>query len=165
MQLSKQGAHLIASFEGFVPTPYNDAANNATIGYGHLLHYGPVTEADRTNAGVWTVDWALTELARDCSSAVAAVNAAVKVRLGIIPARRQARFDACVSLAFNIGAAGFAGSSLCREINLKAAPRDWYPLGPYWLEWDHAGGIVLPGLLNRRRQEFAIFASGVYPKL
>jgi hypothetical protein len=50
-----------------------------------------------------------------------------------------------------------------REINVKGAPRDWTPLGPYWLEWDHAGGVVLEGLLNRRRLEFAIFAPGVYP--
>jgi len=34
--------------------------------------------------------------------------------------------------------------------------------GPYWTEWDHAGGGVLPGLLARRQREFAIFESGKY---
>ena len=35
-------AELIARFEGFVARPYNDAAGHATIGFGHLLHRGPV---------------------------------------------------------------------------------------------------------------------------
>ncbi len=36
------------SAEGFRAQPYNDAASppNATIGYGHKLHPGPVTQAD-----------------------------------------------------------------------------------------------------------------------
>lgn len=161
--LSPAGVHLIASFEGFVPVPYNDAADNATIGYGHLLHLGPVTGADQLECGRWTVEQALEQLDRDAAKAIAAVDAAVHVRLGVIPARAQARFDALCSLAFNIGGGGFAGSSLCRMINLKGAPRDWSTVGPYWLEWDHAGGVVLPGLLTRRRREFAIFASGKYP--
>ena len=44
--LSKAGAAFIGAFEGLRLTPYNDAAGHATVGYGHLLHYGPVTQHD-----------------------------------------------------------------------------------------------------------------------
>ncbi|HEY4441640.1 MAG TPA: lysozyme [Candidatus Elarobacter sp.] len=176
--LSPAGLHLIAGFEGFVPTPYNDPAGNATIGYGRLLHVGPVTDVDRqtnyvnafhlsgaSTVGRLTVEQALQLLRADTASFARAVDAVVKVRLGVIPARASARFAACCSLAYNIGAAAFANSTLLKQINAKGAPRDWTELGPYWLEWDHAGGVVEPGLLERRKLEFAIFDPGKYPEL
>jgi lysozyme len=163
VNLSPQGLHLIAGFEGYVPTPYNDSAGNATIGYGHLLHVGPVTAEDRARWSDATQAGLLSLFQHDLAYYAAAVSSAVKVRLGIIPARRQARFDALVSLCFNIGIGGFTGSGLLRQINAKGAPRDWTPLSPYWLAWDHAGGAVVPGLLRRRQDEFSIFAPGQYP--
>ena len=42
--ISHAGLLLIARFEGFLGSPYNDADTppNATIGFGHMLHHGPV---------------------------------------------------------------------------------------------------------------------------
>ena len=156
MNVSPAGLHLIAGFEGYVPDWYNDGTGVQTIGYGHT---GPLPAGYETPL---TVDRALELLRADAQTAVAAVRAAVRVRLGVIPARAQARFDALVCLTYNIGGGAFASSTLVREINKQAAPRDWLPLGPYWLEWDQAGGRVLPGLLARRRDEFAIFTTGKY---
>lgn len=157
MNLSSTGTHLIASFEGFVPTWYNDGTGVETIGYGHT---GPLpagfTAPLTSSAG-------LDLLHHDTAGFAAAVTRDVHVELGTIKTHAQARFDALVSLAYNIGTASFASSSLLRAINEKPAPRDWTPLGPLWLEWDHAGGAVLPGLLTRRRSEFVIFRSGKYP--
>lgn len=162
MQLSPAGVHLIAGFEGYVPTPYEDSAGYCTIGYGHLIGERACTAADRAAYSGWSHERFLTLLDQDAADAVAAVSSAVRVKLGIIPARAQARFDALVSLAFNIGSGAFAASSLVREINRKGAPRDWATCGPRWLAWDHAGGVVVPGLLNRRRAEVAIFIPGKY---
>lgn len=164
MKLSAQGAHLIAAFEGYVPTPYEDSAGYCTIGYGHLIGERACTAVDRAEYAGWTSSEFLALLNQDAAQAVATVNQAVKVMLGVIPARRQARFDALCSLAFNIGAGAFAASSLVREINRKGAPRDWSSCGPLWLEWDHAGGVVVPGLLSRRQREFAIFQPGKHPQ-
>jgi GH24 family phage-related lysozyme (muramidase) len=36
----------IAGFEGWRSYPYNDRAGPETIGFGYLLHRGPVTEHD-----------------------------------------------------------------------------------------------------------------------
>lgn len=156
MKLSPSGEHLIASFEGWSPGWYNDGTGVQTIGYGHT---GPLPAGFTAPL---TVDLGLELLRRDSETAATAVSEGVRVRLGILPGRAQARFDALVSLVFNIGAGAFAGSSLLREINRRGAPRSWVACGPLWCEWDEAGGGVLPGLLRRRRIEFAIFASGKY---
>lgn len=148
---------MVAAFEGFSPTWYDDGTGVMTIGYGHTspLPAG-VTEP-------LSVDAALGVLRADAAVAERAVTAAVKVRLAILPANLQKRYDALVSLAFNIGAGAFASSSLVRDINVHGAPRDWTPIGPLWLEWDHAGGRVLPGLLTRRQEEWALFDQLRYP--
>ncbi|HEY2024448.1 hypothetical protein [Paraburkholderia sp.] len=48
-KISKQGVTFIAGWEAFVPHIYdNDGAGNggnATVGYGHLIHMGPVSGA------------------------------------------------------------------------------------------------------------------------
>lgn len=51
IQLSARGAQFIGTFEGWRDKPYNDAANNATMGYGHLIHMGPVTPHDVSEWG------------------------------------------------------------------------------------------------------------------
>jgi lysozyme len=160
VKFSPAGLHLIAGFEGFVPSPYNDSAGNATIGYGHLLHLGPVTQADRDKWAHVTSAQLLALLNSDTAYYAEQVTRLVKVSLGVIPSRRQARFDALCSLTYNIGVGGFASSSLLREINRKGAPRDWSACGPLWIEWDMAGGV--PILLPRRRAELAIFLPGKY---
>lgn len=55
----------VAYFEGFYSCPYNDPAGHATIGYGHLLHLGPVTRADRRKWGCISKARALRILKRD----------------------------------------------------------------------------------------------------
>jgi len=157
VKLSPAGLHLIASFEGFVPTWYDDGTGVSTIGYGHTGPLPPGFKAPLTGAT------GLKLLEHDTASFAEAVTRLVKVKLGTEQVHAQARFDALVSLAYNIGAGALAGSSLLAAINKQGAPRDWHPLGPLWLEWDHGGGRVLPGLLARRREEFAIFAPGKYP--
>ena len=140
-----------------MPTWYDDGTGVQTIGYGHTGPLPAGFKAPLTGAT------GLELLHRDSEAAAAAVTKAVHVSLGAIKAHAQARFDALVSLTYNIGAGAFAGSSLLAGINKQGAPRDWTPLGPLFCEWDHAGGKVLPGLLARRNREFAIFRTGKYP--
>lgn len=162
MKLSPAGLHLIASFEGYVGTkPYNDPVGFCTIGFGHLIATRRCTPADDAAWAHATEASLYAQLLADTAHYSAAVTSAVKVSLGVLPSHAQARFDALVSLAYNIGVSGFESSSLLREINRKGAPRKWTPLAPYWYAWDMAGGH--PILLPRRRQEFAIFAPGKYP--
>ena len=78
------------------------------------------------------------QLAKDLGRFEDAVNSAVKRPL------TQNQFDACVSLAFNIGVQGFIGSSVVRQINLgnmQAAADDF-------LMWEKP-----PELRGRRESE------------
>jgi lysozyme len=164
MKLDLQGLHLIASYEGFVPHPYNDSAGNATIGYGHLLHLGLCTAEDYEHWGNITIDQGLELLESDTDYYAEQVTDIIHVRLGLLTGRAAARFGALCSLSFNIGAGAFRSSSLVRVINMKGAPREWEEVSPYWLEWDHAGGAISDPLLARRRSELSIFVSGKYPR-
>ena len=163
-QVDTQAVRIVAGFEGWRPSPYNDSDTppNCTVCFGHELHAGPCQthELEQT----YTIEQGLELLHADMQAAAAAVNSSVRVRLGILPGRGQARFDALVSLAYNIGAGACATSSLVRAINQRGAPRDWHAVAPYWLEWDHDNGQVVPGLLARRQAELAVFVPGRYPK-
>lgn len=152
---SDKGLRFIAQFEGFVPKPYNDPANNATIGYGHLIHLGPVTQKDRLDWGVISREQGRALLLHDTSLASAAIRSLVRPALG-----RQTRFDALCSLVFNIGTGAFAGSTLLQRIN-----SGYRRLGaePEWLRWTHdEHGNQLPGLLARRTREVRLWDHGDY---
>lgn len=167
LTLSPYGTEFVAAFEGFVPHVYNDAASppNATIGFGHLIHRGPVTAEDLANwRGGITRQNALTLLRRDATRAVMAVHQFVDVKLS------QPQFDALCSFAFNCGPGALQLSSVRKAVNSK--PRldltfrenaDWFRrVEDGLLLWDHAGGVVLAGLERRRLAEARLFEIGKY---
>ena len=137
-------ADLIRS-EGVRRFAYNDSAGHATFGVGHLIHRGPVTDADRGKWGtpqrplsMRVVD---TVLANDLERFEKVVR---DVFRGSFLKANQHMFNACVSLAFNIGAGGFATSSVARQIRAgnKRAAADAFLL------WDNP-----PELRGRRERE------------
>lgn len=150
-KLSKKGAAFIAAYEGFVDHPYNDAANNATIGYGHLLHKGPVTQADRNHWGKITHAQALALLQKDAQIAADAVAKYAKPW-------RQSRFDALVSFTFNCGVGALATSTLLK----KHRARDYAGAAREFKKWNRAGGRVLAGLSRRRKAEATLYLNGIY---
>jgi lysozyme len=152
MKISRRGAALIASFEGFVDHPYNDQANHATIGYGHLIHLGPVTDADRKKWGTMSKSLALKYLTADAAAAAEAVETHVKRPLS------QARFDALVSFTFNCGVGAFNGSTLLKLYNKGDIEGTVAQFG----KWVKAGGKTFPGLVDRRNVEAAIFAANAW---
>jgi lysozyme len=142
---------LIKSYEGFVDHPYNDSANNATIGYGHLIHLGPVTADDRTQWGTITETEAARLLSVDLQPRLDVVNKYVKVKL----TRNQ--FNALVSLVYNIGEGNFSTSSVVKNLNagkIKEAA-DAFLL---WNKETKNGKLVVSeGLTNRRKAERTLF--------
>jgi lysozyme len=134
--------------KGFVPTPYNDSGGHATIGYGHLLHHGPVTEADwRQFPNGITQGQGLELLRADAAVAANAVRDNVTVPLN------QNQFDALTSFAYNVGNGNFANSTLLRELNAGN-----YAAVPEQLNrWVHSGGRRVQGLVNRRAEEGQLF--------
>ena len=114
-----------------------------TIGYGH---YGAEVGANQTI----TEPEAEALLKSDLKVFENAVNSAVKVGL------TQSQFDACISLAYNIGTGAFANSDIVKNINggkFGHACVD-FP------SWRKAGGQILAGLISRRQIEMDFFGMG-----
>jgi lysozyme len=140
MKTSPAGIALICRFEGCKLEAYWDIAKPPviTIGYGH------------TGAGVsagQTITQARAEqlLAADLLTFECAVTSAVCVPL------TQGQFDALVAWTFNVK--GWRTSMLLKLVNLgrfAAASNEF-------CHWNHAGGIVIPGLTKRREAERDLF--------
>jgi GH24 family phage-related lysozyme (muramidase) len=143
--------------------PYNDPAGHATIGYGHLLHLGPVTKKDRLRWGKITKKQALKILRKDLYASEQAIKDRVEVRL------TNPMWTALISYTFNLGP-GYLDyvdgkktprTSVANQLNkgnyLTAAKQMRIYNGAY------IGNkrVVLPGLKRRRNSEFRLMLQGI----
>lgn len=135
-------ARFVAKWEGFLPDAYLDTIAEPdvwTIGYGHTGGVRPGQHISKARA--------LVLLTRDLRTATRAVKQNIHVKL----TKRQR--IALISLAFNCGSGAVDGSTLQRKLNAgnyRAAANEF-------LKWSHAGGVVVEGLLNRRKAERWMF--------
>ena len=147
--------NLIARFEGYRASPYQDQAGLWTIGFGHLIipgdgFYHPAHNPD--GARTVTVDAARELYDSDTAIARAAVDQAVSVPLN------DSQRAALVSLAYNIGGSAFKNSTLVRKLNAW----DYDGAAQEFLRWNKVRGesgelIISAGLTTRREQEREIF--------
>lgn len=140
--ISDEGLKLIKRWEGWFATAYRCPADVWTIGWGH-------TATAREGMKI-TKPEGEALLRADVVRAEQGVAKAVKVPL------TQAQFDALVSWWFNCNMHNAcARSTLVRELN-----KGRYDAVPAQLmRWRFAGGRVLQGLVNRRRDECALWRS------
>ncbi|MGH6874585.1 MAG: lysozyme, partial [Aestuariivirgaceae bacterium] len=141
---------LIRKFEGLRTCAYRDAVGVWTIGYGHTSMAGPPRVARGMKI---TRKEAASILARDLAVFAEGVAALLKAPLS------DCQFSALVSFAYNVGLENFRKSSVLRAVNAgdcSAVPRRLSL-------WVKAGGRVLPGLINRRAAEAALFMQGTSP--
>jgi len=140
-EIGAAGLALIKQFEGLRLTAYLCPARVWTIGYGST---GPHVKSGMTISEADAEKLLRDDLDRfEASVAKSAPNAT------------QNQFDAMVSLAFNIGTAGFERSSVLKRLlegNLRGA-------ADAFLMWNKAGGQVLAGLTRRREAERKLFLS------
>ena len=142
MNISPAGITLIKEFEGLRLSAYQDSVGMWTIGYGHT---GGVREGKTI-----TQEQADAFLRSDVAATVRAVDGMVKVPL------RQGQFDALVSFAYNLGSNALQNSSLLRLLNAG----DYHGASGQFGRWIYAGGVVMPGLVRRRRAEQDLFEGG-----
>lgn len=135
----------IKEFEGYRSEAYKCPAGKYTIGYGHTRGVSKDTPPCTTQqADVW--------LRQDLAEAEGAV-ASLSVT------ERQHRFDALVSLCYNIGPQALRSSTLLRLIRSCA---DSAQIRSEWLRWCHSGTRKLAGLLERRKWEAELFINAKY---
>ena len=106
--MSPAGRAALIRREGCRLGAYLDSVGVPTIGVGHTGRAGPPSVAMGMTITQAEAD---AILARDLAPFEFAVNRAVTVPTTVN------QFDACVSLAFNIGATGFAGSTVVHKLN------------------------------------------------
>lgn len=154
LNLSENGLKKIIEWEGFKNNLYRDTAGLPTIGVGHLLKKDELRSGKINIAGT-DVKYAngLTDsqvkdlLRQDLAAREATVRNLVRVPLS------QNQFDTLVSFVFNIGRYAFQQSTLLRVLNDGK-----YHEVPDQLErWIYSGGKKEEGLVNRRRNEIALW--------
>lgn len=139
-RLSADGRRLIQGFEGLSLKAYPDTSKGYSIGYGHFgAKPGDVisqAEAER----LFDLDVLKYETA---------------VALGA-PITTQPQFDAMTSLAYNIGTAGFASSTVLRLHKLG----DYAGAADAFRMWKKSDGKDNPVLIKRRERERAVYLNG-----
>lgn len=160
MRLGKNGLELLHSKEQFRDKLYsNDGGNHCTIGWGHLVHFGPCngSELEKPYSKGITLAEANKLLSQDIAQAVNAVNHYVDTELS------QNQFDALVVFTYNIGRYRFARSTLLHLLNTLdlRCPSTKLQLEQAFLMWNKAGGKVCNGLINRRKAEIGLFFTGL----
>ena len=146
MKLDDNGYKLIQGFEGLSLVPYLCSAKVATIGWGNIFYPSgiKVTMADKP-ISLATASWMFRTIA---DRFAVDVDKMIKANLN------QNQFNAIVSLAYNIGLAGLAKSSLLKKVN--ANPSDPTITNSFMI-WNKAGGKVLNGLTKRRAIEAKLY--------
>lgn len=139
MTASPRAYGLIRRFEGLRLQSYRDPVGLWTIGYGttHDAHPGQCITEDQANA----------LLRQEVERIEPVLNAAITVPV------TQQQFDACVSLAFNIGLGKFAKSTLLKKLNAG----DSAGAAEEFAKWVYADSRKLAGLVTRRAAEAMMF--------
>lgn len=139
----EQAVALVKRFEGCRLKAYQDQVGVWTVGYGETLGI--------TAGVVWTQEKADSEVRRR----VAQFYFGVLARCPQLWKEPDTRVAACVSLAYNIGLAGF-GISQVRRATMR---KDYPAAAKAFMSWKSGGGRILPGLVRRRKLEQGIYLS------
>lgn len=135
---------IVAGFEGLYTHPYRDVVGVLTVCYGE-------TAADQVDLKrTYTPQECKDMLARDLPKYDAEIKKCIHVEMS--PNVEAA----VVSLAYNVGTAAVCRGSVAHALNdgdVRAACNAF-------MEYTHAGGRVIQGLVNRRNAERALCLKG-----
>jgi len=158
MKVSAKAIHMIKHHEGVRQKPYRCPAKLWTIGVGHVLYpeQGKLKLDERDGFALKIEDFRTFSMEE--------VDAILRTDLDRFErgvekfcpvALTQGQFDALVSFSFNVGLGTLQRSTLRQKVlrgDMEGASEEL-------LKYCMAGGKVLRGLLNRRKDEQAVFNS------
>ena len=159
MMVSKKCIEMIKHHEGVRTKPYQCPALLWTVGVGHVIDpmHGRLKLEDRKTLPIpdgWNRVLSMEEvdeiLQKDLQRFVQGV-----LRLCPNTANKQSHLDALVSFSFNVGLGNLQRS----QVRMKYNRGDFEGAMDELLTWNKAGGKVLRGLDNRRKDEKALFLS------
>jgi len=161
MKVSAAAIKTIKCHEGVKTRPYRCPALLWTVGVGHVIDpsHIAVKYEERRNLPIpdgWdrslTMDEVDAILAQDLAKFERGVARLCPAALG-----NQGIFDALVSFSFNVGLGNLQRSGL----RMKTNRGDFQDAAEEFMKWTKAAGKVLPGLVKRRKDERAMYLSGV----
>ena len=146
MKLDANGYKLIQGFEGLSLVPYLCGAGIPTIGYGNTYYPSgiKVTMQDKP-ISLATASWMFRTIA---DRFAVDVDKLIKANIN------QNQFNAIASLAYNIGIAGLAKSTLLKKVNIN--PSD-PTIAAEFAKWNKVSGKVVNGLTKRRAVEAKLY--------
>ena len=156
MKVSDTARSIIAHHEGVRLKPYRCPARLWTIGVGHVLYpeQAKLSMEDRIKYQIRPED--NRKLSMDEVNAILAADLQ-RFERGVLrycpSGITQGRFDALVSFAFNVGLGTLQRSTLPQKHNRG----DYDGAADEFLKYCLGGGKVLKGLLNRRKDERAMY--------
>lgn len=137
MKLTKKAFEQLKKFEGCRLEAYRDPVGILTIGYGHTMGvYHGMTITQET----------AEEYLVDTIESMEAVMEDIPGLKSLPPNK----WDAVVSLAYNIGLGNFKKSTLLKKLQKNP---DNPTIFQEFLRWDKAKGKKLEGLVKRRKWE------------
>jgi len=152
VNLSNHGLLLLKESEALRLKAYQDSVKKWTIGYGTTVY----PDGSQVQPGdVCTKEAAEYWLIHDVAWAEKAVSDMVQVEI------TQKMFDALCALVYNIGGTAFHKSSLLRQLNQSNFAQASIEFDK-WVKGRINGVLeTIPGLVNRRNREQALFDAGV----
>jgi lysozyme len=148
MKLNNNGYLLITEFEGYSAKPYLCSAKIPTIGYGNTYY----SDGKR----VTMLDKEINKQQAFEMFKVIADRFASKVSNLVKTPLNQNQFNACVSLAYNIGMANFMNSTLLKLVNKN---HNDILIGLEFKRWNKVNKKEVAGLTRRRNYEADIYFS------
>lgn len=145
MRASEKCLKMLAHHEGVRKKPYKCPAGLWTVGVGHLIGDGK-SLPDSWNR-TFTLEEVYAILAKDVERFERGVSRLITYPLS------QNEYDAIISFAFNLGLGCLQRSTLRSALNRG----DKVAAIESLLKYNKAGGKVLKGLDNRRKDEAAMF--------
>ena len=147
MQVSDTCIHMIKHHEGVRNEPYQDPIGLWTVGVGHLIGNG------KSLPKSWNKTFTDQEVDDLLRADLDRFEAGIE-RLTSVPLT-QGQFDALVSFSFNVGLGNYQASTLRSKLNRG----DYEGAANEFPKWRRAGGKILQGLVNRRKDEKNLFES------
>ena len=161
MKVSAAAIKTIKCHEGVRTKPYRCPALLWTVGVGHVIDpsHTAVKYEERKSLPIpdgWDRVLSMGEVDSILAQDLGRFERGV-LRLCPAAIDRQGVFDSLVSFSFNVGLGNLQRSGL----RMKTNRGDFDEAADEFLKWTKAAGRVLPGLVKRRKDEQALYLSGV----
>lgn len=170
--ISPDGLKLLKQFEGEIRCEanaeihcaYNDVAGYCTIGHGHLIARSKCEDIEdrlERNGFIDGISEARAEELLVADSAAAQRYVEVQMidrKIGDAEITDE-QYDSLVSFTYNVGGKNFSRSTLLKRLKSRSDSAGNELVAHQFTRWVRAGGVIYPGLVNRRAKEVEHFFS------